>query len=65
MTKMAAKPIYGDGKNTLKIFFHGTCGPISIELGMKHRRLKSVMVCSNENPGLTLTHFTARSNFAT
>ena len=34
MTKMAAMPIYG--KNPSKIFFSGTCGPISMKLGMKH-----------------------------
>ena len=32
MTKMAAKAI--NGKNTLKIFFPGTSGPISTTLGM-------------------------------
>ena len=32
MTKMAAMPIYG--KNPSKIFFSGTCGPISMKLGM-------------------------------
>ena len=34
MTKMAAMPIYG--KNTLKVFFSGTTGQISMKLGMKH-----------------------------
>ena len=32
MTKMAAMPRYG--KNPSKIFFSGTSGPISMELGM-------------------------------
>ena len=32
---------------------------------MKHWRLKPIIFCSNDNPGLTMTHFTARSNFAT
>ena len=32
MTKMAAMPLYG--KNTPKIFFSGTHGPISTKLGM-------------------------------
>ena len=36
MNKMAAMPIYGI--NTLKIFFPGTSGPISMKLGMKHQR---------------------------
>ena len=63
MTKIAAMPIYG--KHTLKIFFPGTSGPISTKLGMKHRRLRPIILCSNDKPGLTLTSFTARSNFAT
>ena len=56
---MAATPIYG--KNPSKIFFSGTGGPISMKLGMKH--LLPIIVCSNDDPGLTLTYFTARSNF--
>ena len=60
MTKMAAMPIYG---KPLKIF--GTGGPISTKLGMKHLELQPIIVCSNDNPGLTLTYFTARSNFVT
>ena len=35
MTKMAAMPIYD--KNTSKIFFSGTTGPISTKLDMKHQ----------------------------
>ena len=35
ITKMAAMPIYGI--NPSKIFFSGTGGPISKNLGMKHR----------------------------
>ena len=31
---------------------------------MKHQRCKSIIFCSMDNPGLTLTYFTARSNFA-
>ena len=63
MTKMAAMPIYG--KNTLKIFFPGTSGLISTKLGMKHRRLRPIIFCSNGKPGLTMTYFMARSDFAT
>ena len=63
MTKMAAMPIYG--KNTLKIFFPGTRWTISTKHGMKHWRLKPIIIGSNDNPGLTMTNFTARSNFAT
>ena len=32
---------------------------------MKHQRPKPFMFCSNYDPGLTLTYFTARSDFAT
>ena len=62
MTKMAATPIYG--KNPSKIFF-GTSGPISTKLGMWHLELQRIIVCSNDDPGLTLTYFTAWSNFVT
>ena len=31
---------------------------------MKHRKLKPIIVCSNDNPELTLTYLMARSNFA-
>ena len=36
---------------------------ISTKLGMKNRGLKPIIDCTNDNPGLTLTYFTARSNF--
>ena len=60
MTKMAATPIYG--KNPSKIFFSGTGGPISMKLGMKHRGLLHIIVCSNYDPGVTLTYLKTRSN---
>ena len=63
MTKMAAMPIYG--KNPLKIFFSGTGRPISTKLGMKHWGLQHIIICSNDDPGVTLTYFTARSNLVT
>ena len=63
MAKMVAMPIYG--KITLNIFSPGTSGPISTKLGMKHRRLGPIIFCSNDKPGLPLTYFTTRSNFAT
>ena len=34
----------------------------TLELGMQHRVLKYYQVCSNDDPVLTLTYFTARSN---
>ena len=60
LTKVATRPIYG--KNLKKIFFPGTKRPMTLNLGMHHRVLKYYQVCSNDNLGLTLTYFTARSN---
>ena len=62
MTKMTAKPIYG--KNPSKIF-SGNGGLISTKLGMQHRGLQAIIVCSNDDPRVTLTYFTARSNLVT
>ena len=59
MTKMAAMPLYG---KTLKIFFSGTKTPMTLKLGMQHWVLEYYQVCSNDDPGLTLIYFTARSN---
>ena len=55
MTKMASMPIYG--KN-----LSGTKRPMSLNLGMHHRVLEYYQICSNDDPGFTLTYFTARSN---
>ena len=63
MTKMAAMPIYGT--NTSKIFFTRTAGPISTKLGVQHGGLLPIIVCTNDDPGVTLTYFTARLNLAT
>ena len=63
MTKMAATPIYG--KNPSKIFFSRTGRRTSMKLGMYYRGLQPIIVCSNDDPGLTLTYFTARSNLVT
>ena len=35
---------------------------MTLKLGMQHWVLKYYQVCSNADPGLTLTYFTARSN---
>ena len=59
MTKMTTTPIYG--KNPSKIF-SGIGGLISTKLGMLHRGHQSIIVCSNDDPGVTLAYFTARSN---
>ena len=36
--------------------------PMTLKLSMHHRVLEYYQVCSNDDPGLTLTYFTARSN---
>ena len=36
-----------------------------LKLGMKHQELKLYKVYINDDPGLTLTYFTARSNWVT
>ena len=63
LTKMATMPTYG--KNPSKIFYSGNGGPISMKLGMQHWGLHLNIVCSDDDPGLTLTYFTAWSNFVT
>ena len=63
MTKMAAMPIYG--RNDLKISFSGPVRLISTKLGMLHRGLKPTIAFSNDDPRVTLTYYTARSNLVT
>ena len=40
-------------------------GQFPRKLGMKHWGLLPIIVCSNDDPGVTLTYFTARSNLVT
>ena len=47
---------------TLKIFFSGTKRPMTLTLRMQHWVHEYYQVCPNDDPGLTLTYFTARSN---
>ena len=35
---------------------------MTLKLGMQHQVLEYYQVCSNDDPGLTLTYFTAKSN---
>ena len=60
MTKMDAMPIFG--KNPLKIFFSGTIRPMVLKLGIQHQGFEPYKICSNDDPGMTLTYFIARSN---
>ena len=57
---MAAMAIFV--KNQKKIFFSGTKRPVTLHLGMHHQVLEYYQICSNDDSGLTLTYFTARSN---
>ena len=50
------------GKNSKNTFFSGTKRPMTLNLGMHHQVLEYYQVCSNDDPGLILTYFTARSN---
>ena len=59
MTKMAAMPICG---KTLKIFFSGTKRSVTLKLGMQQWVFEYCSIYSNDEPGLTLTYLTARSN---
>ena len=59
MTKMATSPMYG--KTPLKIFFR-TRRPMTLGLGMWHWGCGAYQVCSNDDPRLTLTYLTSRSN---
>ena len=59
ITKMAAMPIYG--KN-IKKSSSPELRPMALKLSMPHRVLEHYQVCSNDDPGFTLTYFTARSN---
>ena len=59
LTNMVDIPIYG--KN-LKKSFSGTERLLTLKVGMQHWALEYFQICSNDDPGLTLTYFTARSN---
>ena len=57
---LVTMPIYG--KKNLKIFFSGTKTPMALKVGMQHLALEYYQICSNEDPGMTLTYCTIRSN---
>ena len=60
MTKMAAMPIYG--KNLKNLLLHRSKRPMTLKLGMLRQVLEYYQICSNDDPGLTLTYFMVRSN---
>ena len=45
----------------LKTIFSGTKRPMTLKVGMQHQVLEYYKVCSNDDPGVSLTHFVARS----
>ena len=47
---------------TLKNLLLPNQKPVTLKLSMRNRVLEYYQVCSNDDPGLTLTYFTARSN---
>ena len=46
----------------LKIILSGTIRPMTLKVGMQNQVLEHYQVPSNDDRGLTLTYFTARSN---
>ena len=58
MTKMAATPKYG--KTSLKIFSR-TNWRIYSKFGLYLWGLQPIIVCSNDDPGMTLTYFMVSS----
>ena len=54
MTKMAAMSIYSKTSENKRL--------MTLKLGMQHWVLKYYQDYSNDDPGLTLTYFTARSH---
>ena len=60
MTKIAAMPIYG--KKRYKIIYFATKRPMTLKVGQQHRGLEYYQIYSNDNPRLTFTYFTERSN---
>ena len=60
MTKIATMPIYG--KKLQKSSLEPEVLYIILKLGMQYWGLKLYKVYINDDPGLTLTYFTARSN---
>ena len=57
---MAIMPIYG--KNLKKSLEPKGKRLMTLKLGVCHQVLEYYQVCSNDDPGLTLTYFTAMSN---
>ena len=52
-------------KKLKKTFFSRTGSPMSLKLSMQYQGLKLYKVCINDDLGLTMTYFMARSNLVT
>ena len=63
ITNMAAMPIYG--KNLKKTFCSRINRPMTLKLSLLHHVWEYYQNYSNYDPGLTLIHFTPRSNLVT
>ena len=61
MTRMATMPIHSKENIKNSSFLPGTKKLMILKVCMQHRVLEYYQVCSNDDPGLTLTYFTARS----
>ena len=59
ITKRADTPIYGKNPSKNLLFWNRQ----ATKLGMQHRGLMSIIICSNDDTEVTLTYFMARSNF--
>ena len=54
-----------DGRHAHMVKSLQTSSPELIDRFPRNWGLLPIIVCSNDDPGLTLAHFTARSNFVT
>ena len=59
MTNMAARPVFDKNLEKFPVWNQKA---MSLKVDMQHRVLEYYQACSNDDPGLTLTYFTARSN---
>ena len=63
ITKFATMTIYS--KNLSKIFHSRTSRPIAMKLGMHHKGLGPIKVCSNDDPVMFMNYYIPRSKLVT
>ena len=61
MTKMAAVPIC-IVKTLKNLLWNQTKRPMTLRLDVQHQVLEYYQICLNDDPGLTFTYLTVRSN---